>query len=67
MASRAAFPATPGAPVMNTGMNSPGHPRMAAMNPAYRAMPNPANQYPVNARVVDVLSQSFYLFKKKKG
>ncbi|MCI4383922.1 hypothetical protein PGIGA_G00032220 [Pangasianodon gigas] len=46
MASRAAFPATPGAPVMNPGMNSPGHPRMAAMNPAYRAMPNPANQYP---------------------
>ncbi|XP_047673327.1 SWI/SNF-related matrix-associated actin-dependent regulator of chromatin subfamily D member 2 isoform X1 [Tachysurus fulvidraco] len=46
MASRAAFPATPGAPVMNSGMNSPGHPRMAAMNPAYRAMPNPVNQYP---------------------
>ncbi|XP_060795325.1 SWI/SNF-related matrix-associated actin-dependent regulator of chromatin subfamily D member 2 isoform X1 [Neoarius graeffei] len=43
MASRAAFPATP---VMNPGMNSPGHPRMAAMNPAYRAMSNPANQYP---------------------
>ncbi|XP_058263220.1 SWI/SNF-related matrix-associated actin-dependent regulator of chromatin subfamily D member 2 isoform X1 [Hemibagrus wyckioides] len=46
MASRAAFPATPGAPGMNTVMNSPGHPRMAAMNPAYRTMPNPVNQYP---------------------
>ncbi|GAA6065620.1 SWI/SNF-related matrix-associated actin-dependent regulator of chromatin subfamily D member 2 isoform X2 [Tachysurus ichikawai] len=46
MASRTAFPATPGAPVMNSGINSPGHPRMAAMNPAYRAMPNPVNQYP---------------------
>lgn len=59
MASRAAFPATPGAPVMNPVMNSPGHPRMAAMNPAYRAMPNPVNQYPVNSRVIDLLSFIF--------
>ncbi|TTT95462.1 hypothetical protein Baya_16322 [Bagarius yarrelli] len=53
MASRPGFPATPGAPTMNPGMNSPSHPRMAAMNPAYRAFPNPANQYPVNGRVID--------------
>ncbi|XP_062859311.1 SWI/SNF-related matrix-associated actin-dependent regulator of chromatin subfamily D member 2 [Trichomycterus rosablanca] len=45
MASRAAFCALPGPPMMNPGMNSPGLPRMAAMNPGYRAMLSPANQY----------------------
>ncbi|XP_053368101.1 SWI/SNF-related matrix-associated actin-dependent regulator of chromatin subfamily D member 2 [Clarias gariepinus] len=46
MASRAGFSAPPGPQVLNPVMNSPGHPRMAAMNPAYRVMPSPATQYP---------------------